>query len=251
MALSLQCEKVKEGYVILVIFIQDTGVGMTESQIKDLSTEYVRLHEHEKPLVNGTGLGFPIVCSLVQMMDAHIDLQSEAGKGTHVIVRIPQKVTSSKTLGKELVFRLQNFESGTWLAEKEFDFKPEPMPYGSVLVVDDVDINLFVAEGILEAFELNIELCHSGVDAIEKVKQGKIYDIIFMDHMMPDMDGVETTKIMRDMGYSHPIVALTANAIKGQDEIFINNGFSGFISKPIDINRLNSHLVRFIKDKHH
>jgi len=247
--LSLQCETAQEGHIVLIISIQDTGAGMTEAQIKDLSNEYVRLHEHEKPLVNGTGLGFPIVCNLVQMMDAHIDLQSEVGKGTHVVVRIPQKMTTSKVLGKELACSLQNFESGTWLADKEFEFEPEPMPYGNVLVVDDVEINLLVAEGMLEAFKLNIELCHSGANAIEKVKQGKIFDIIFMDHMMPEMDGIETTKILRDMGYSHPIVALTANAVKGQDKMFMNNGFSGFMSKPIDINRLNSYLIRFIKDK--
>jgi CheY-like chemotaxis protein len=145
---------------------------------------------------------------------------------------------------------LQNFESGTWASSKEFQFVPEPMPYGKVLIVDDVPLNLDVAEAMPEIFELNIETCESGLLAIEKIKQGKVYDIIFMDHMMPDMDGIQSTKILREMGYTHPIVALTANALKGQAEIFMDNGFSGFLSKPLEINRLNSYLVRFIKDKY-
>ncbi|MCL2574467.1 MAG: PAS domain-containing protein [Defluviitaleaceae bacterium] len=253
--LSFHCEKSEdeEGYINLIISILDTGVGMTTAQIneiQDLNNEYVRLHEQDKPFISGTGLGFPIVHSLAQMMNAHIKLISRVGKGTQVVVRIPQKIANSEVLGKELARSLQNFESNTWLSSKEFDFEPEPMPYGKVLVVDDIDTNLYVAEAMLESFELNIELCESGMDAIEKIKQGNVYDIIFMDHMMPDMDGIKATKTLRDMGYDHPIVALTANAVKGQDEIFMNNGFSGFMSKPIDINRLNSYLVRFIKNKY-
>jgi len=250
--LSIQCKKDKEDYVMLVISIQDTGTGMTQEQIEkiqDLNSEYVRLHEQEKPFVSGTGLGFPIVYSLLQIMDAHIDLESEVGKGTCAIVHIPQKAIGSEVLGKEAVRSLQNFEAGKWQGAKEFEFKPEPMPYGKVLVVDDVELNLLVAKGMLEAYELNIGLCESGIDAIEKIKQGEVYDIIFMDHMMPEMGGIEATKILRDMGYNHPIVALTANAVKGQEEMFMNNGFSGFISKPIDIKVMNSYLVRFIRDK--
>jgi len=247
--LSLQGEKNREGYVTLVISIRDTGMGMTAQQIAELRGEYVRLHEQEKPFVSGTGLGIPIVYSLAKMMNAELDLQSEVGKGTNAVIRIPQEVSGIEILGRELADSLQKFETKSWSAAKELEFVPEQMPHGNVLVVDDVETNLHVAELMLESFALNIELCKSGQGAIDKVKQGKVYDIIFMDHMMPGIDGIEATKTIREMGYSHPIVAFTANALKGQAEMFKQNGFSGFISKPIDIKLLNSCLVRFIKNK--
>jgi len=254
-SLDLYCKDMEtksEKYIELVISIRDTGIGMSEEQIEELNainSEYVRFHEQEKHSV-GTGLGLPIVYSLVQMMNAQIDLKSRQGEGSHIIIRIPQKVSGKEILGRELANSLQNFEVGTWMSEKELEFKPEPMPYGKVLVVDDVDSNLYVAEAMLDAFKLNIELCESGQEALDKVREGNVYDIIFMDHMMPGMDGIEVTKTLRDKGYDHPIVALTANAVKGQAELFMESGFSGFMSKPIDINRLNSYLVRFVKDRH-
>ena len=248
--LSLSCEREKENKVTLVISIKDTGIGMTAEQIDEIKGEYIRLREHEKSFVTGTGLGLPIVYSLAQMMGAQVELTSKVRAGTHALVRIPQKVSGTQVLGQELANSLQNFESSTWSMPKELTFVPEKIPHGNVLVVDDVDTNLYVAEAMLESFGLSIELCENGQDAINKIRQGNAYDIIFMDHMMPGMDGIEVTKTLRNMGYSHPIVALTANALKGQAEMFIDNGFSGFMSKPMDIKLLNSYLVRFIKNKH-
>jgi CheY-like chemotaxis protein len=98
-------------------------------------------------------------------------------------------------------------------------------------------------------YKLNLDSVNSGFTAIEKIKDGNEYDIVFMDHMMPNMDGVETVKIIRGLGYGHPIVALTANAVSGQTEMFLANGFDEFISKPIDIRELNSSLNRLIRDK--
>jgi CheY-like chemotaxis protein len=123
------------------------------------------------------------------------------------------------------------------------------MPYGSVLVVDDVETNLYVAKGLLSPYGLTIDTVESGFEAIDRIKAGNIYDIVYMDHMMPKMDGVEAVKIMRDMGYTHPIVALTANAVAGQAEMFLANGFDGFISKPIDIRQLNDSLNKLICDR--
>jgi len=117
-------------------------------------------------------------------------------------------------------------------------------------VVDDVDINLYVAEGILSSYEIAVEMVESGQEAVDRIKNGEEFDIIFMDHMMPGMNGVEATKIMRGLGYTLPIVALTANALKDAAKMFMSNGFSGFISKPIDIEKLNIYLERFIRDKH-
>jgi CheY-like chemotaxis protein len=125
----------------------------------------------------------------------------------------------------------------------------EYMPYGSVLIVDDVSLNLQVAKGMMLPYGLQIETVVSGYETIELIKQGNEYDIIFMDHMMPGMNGMDATKILREMGYKQPVVALTANAIAGQEEIFLANGFDGFISKPIDSRELNLVLNDFIRSR--
>jgi CheY-like chemotaxis protein/HPt (histidine-containing phosphotransfer) domain-containing protein len=126
----------------------------------------------------------------------------------------------------------------------------EHMPYGKVLVVDDVRTNLYVAEGLLAAYGLNVETASSGFEAIEKAENGKTYDMIFMDHMMPLMDGIETTQKLRAMEYKGVIVALTANALVGNDEMFKQNGFDDFISKPINAHQLNACLNKYIRDRH-
>jgi CheY-like chemotaxis protein len=126
----------------------------------------------------------------------------------------------------------------------------EFMPYGRVLIVDDVESNLYVARGLIAPYGLSVETAISGFEAIDKIKGGLTYDIIFMDHMMPKMDGIEAAKIIRDLGYSKPIVALTANALAGQAAIFMENGFDDFISKPIDIRQLNMVLNKLIRDKY-
>ncbi|MCL2224121.1 MAG: response regulator [Defluviitaleaceae bacterium] len=247
--MSIGHENKSETSLMLVISIQDSGIGMTDSQIAELKGEYIRFHENEKPFVGGTGLGIPIVYSLVEMMGAEFDLTSNAGKGTHAVIRIPQQISSTEILGKDLAASLQNFESKTWSVAKDLAFVPTQLPHGKVLVVDDVDTNLYVAEAMLESFGLTVELCESAAEALEKIEQGNAYDIIFMDHMMPVMDGIEATKILRGMDYTKPIVALTANAVKGQAEMFTENGFDSFIAKPIDIQLLNSTLLRFIEEK--
>jgi CheY-like chemotaxis protein/HPt (histidine-containing phosphotransfer) domain-containing protein len=125
----------------------------------------------------------------------------------------------------------------------------EYMPYGSVLVVDDIESNLFVAKGMMQLYGLSVETASSGIQAIEKIKSGSVYNIVFMDHMMPVMNGIEAVRIIRDLGYNHYIVALTANAIIGQADMFLANGFDGFISKPIDSRELNTILNHLIRDK--
>jgi len=118
-----------------------------------------------------------------------------------------------------------------------------------VLIVDDVETNIYVAKGLLTPYKLKIDSVESGFDAIDRVKAGNIYDIIFMDHMMPKMDGIEATQKIRSMGYEYPIVALSANAVVGQEDVFLNNGFNDFISKPIDIRQLNLVLNKLVRDK--
>ena len=247
--LSLTYENKQDDTIVLVISIKDTGRGLSKDQLDSLKSnnEYIRFHEQENRSVGGTGLGISIVTSLVQMMGGHIDFSSEVNKGTDITVSIPQKIVGPEVLGKEAAESLQSFAPGFGSMAKKFNF--EPMPYGSVLVVDDVDTNLFVAQGLLAFYELKIDTCESGKSAIDKIRQGNVYDIVFMDHMMPEMNGMEAMHILREMGYNHPIVALTANAIVGQAEEFMLAGFDDFVSKPIQTKRLNYVLNKFIRDK--
>ncbi|MCL2356150.1 MAG: ATP-binding protein [Defluviitaleaceae bacterium] len=249
--LHVKCLPADDGYVWLEISIRDTGFGMTEEQLAILrNSDYIRFHEHESRFIGGTGLGIPIVYSLLALMDADIKYESSPGVGTTVTVSIPQQIADATPIGKEFAERLQQFEEVILSsAERCFDVAPEPMPYGSVLVVDDVDANLYVSRGLMEFYELSIETCTGGKDAIEKVKSGKVYDIIFLDEMMPGMSGTETLRALREIGYTGTIVALTANALIGQAEEYYRAGFDSFISKPIQTKNLNAILVKFIRDK--
>jgi len=234
--------------LMLSITIIDTGLGMNEEQLTNLYEEYIRFHERENRSISGTGLGIPIVYNLVQMMDASIDIKSSVGTGTSVFINIPQKIGSDEVLGSDTVARLQYFETSSKTIAQKFKFMPEPMPYGRVLVVDDVKTNLYVAEGLLSFYDLHVETCESGFDAIDKIKQGKTYDIIFMDHMMPGLNGTDTMKKIKALGYKGAVIVLTANALIGQAEQFITDGFEGFISKPIQTSQLNAALIKHIKE---
>jgi signal transduction histidine kinase/DNA-binding response OmpR family regulator len=238
-----------EGTVTLVYSVSDTGHGMTKEQVSRLFEEYSRFNSDANRTTEGTGLGMSITHNLVHMMKGKISVESEPNKGTLVTVQLPQGDISSGIIGKELAENLAKFEKSAKRQIRKTQIIFEPMPYGSVLLVDDVESNLYVAEGLLFPYGLSIETALNGFTAIDKIKEGKSFDIIFMDHMMPKMDGIETTKKIREMGYTQPIVALTANAIIGQSSIFMENGFDGFISKPIDIRQLDTVLKKFIRDK--
>ena len=233
----------------LVITVSDTGQGMTKEQVSHLFDEYSRFNMELNRTIEGTGLGMSITQRLVEMMDGKITVESEPGKGSVFTVHISQKLIDSEELGKELAENLQNFHYSGESQLREIQKIREYMPYGSVLVVDDVETNLSVARGLMAPYGLKIELVGSGVKALEKIKEGNVYDIVFMDHMMPEMDGIETTKKIREAGYTKPIIALTANAVAGQAKVFLENGFDDFISKPIDIRQLSKVLKTWIRDK--
>jgi len=236
--------------LILVVRVQDTGQGMAQDQIDHLfEIEFTRFNLTSNRAIEGSGLGMTISNQLISMMRGSIAVESKPGKGSTFTVRIPQKPYGREIFDKETVDNLQNLEVTQKSLRRITRFTREPMPYGRALVVDDVESNLYVVKSFLMPYKIAVQTVTSGYEAVDKVKAGKEYDIIFMDHMMPGMDGVEATKIMRSLGYKHPIVALTANTFKGATEMFLNNGFSGFISKPIDLNLLNSYLIRFVRDK--
>jgi len=239
------------GYTSITIVISDTGLGMTEEQLHTIFDEYSRFHDKARNVhIMGAGLGMPITHNLLKMMNATISVDSKVGKGTTVTVVLPQQIGSNETLGIVVAKQPRNFNVKTQSVSKKFSFKPEPMPYGRVLVVDDVDVNIYVAKGLLSLYHLQIDTCTSGQSAIQKIERGEIYDIIFMDQMMSYLNGTETTSIIRRLDYKHPIVALTANALVGQAEEFLCNGFDGFLSKPIQSTHLNAVLNKFIRDKY-
>jgi signal transduction histidine kinase/DNA-binding NarL/FixJ family response regulator/HAMP domain-containing protein/HPt (histidine-containing phosphotransfer) domain-containing protein len=236
--------------VTLIVSVKDTGQGMTEDQVGKLfDNKYVRFNMAANRTTEGTGLGMSITSNLVQLMNGEILVKSEPGKGSAFTVRLQQGNAGASALGKELAENLQGFRLSHAPQAKKAQITREPMPYGSVLVVDDTESNLFVARGLMSPYGLKIDTAMSGFETIDKIRAGGRYDIVFMDHMMPYMDGIEAVKIIRGMGYTHPIVALTANAVAGQADVFLANGFDGFISKPIDIRQLNATLNKLIRDK--
>jgi len=194
-------------------------------------------------------LGMSITKHLITMMNGEIHVESKPGEGSVFTVRLPQMRRGTNVCGESSSKNLREFNFHDTSLERKSQIVHEQMPYGKVLVVDDVESNLFVAKGLLKPYGLQIETVNSGYDAIEKIQNDKIYDIIFMDHMMPKMDGIKTTEILREMGYKSPIVALTANAVIGQKEMFLSNGFDNFISKPIDSRELNHILTELIQNK--
>jgi PAS domain S-box-containing protein len=235
--------------VMLALKISDTGQGMTEEQISKLFDEYTRFVKDANRTTVGTGLGMSITRRLVDAMAGELDVQSTPGKGSVFTVRLPQKRLSADVCGAEIADNLLNNRFRNSLKMKRVQIVHEYMPYGSVLVVDDIDSNLYVAKGMMMPYGLKIDTASNGYEAVEKIKNGNVYDIVFMDHMMPKMDGLEATELIRSHGYKHPIVALTANAITGSSEMFLSRGFDGYVSKPIDLRELNASLNRLIRDK--
>ena len=248
--LSISFKPLRDKEVItLVISVQDTGHGMTKEQLDKLFIEYSRFHQKINRTIEGTGLGLAITLNLVELMGGDINVDSEPGKGSMFTVEFPQMTVDSEILGSEVAESLRQFRLKQLEYKRRSQIVRDPMPYGKVLVVDDVETNLFIAEGLIKLYKIRIETVMSGKDAIKKIEEGKIYDVVFMDHMMPEMDGIETVKHMRDSGYDSPIVALTANAVFGQADMFLKNGFDDFISKPIDIRQLNAVLNKYVRDK--
>jgi len=240
----------KDDVAMINIIVEDTGQGMTPEDCQNLFSEYTRFNVNENKSIIGTGIGLNITKHLVELMDGKIEVSSEYGKGSRFDVTIKQKLVNCEPIGKELAQQLKNFTYSINKQLKDLQIVREAMPYGKVLVVDDVETNLFVAEGMMAPYHLKVDTVISGYMAIDKVRKGNDYDVIFMDHMMPLIDGIETTKRLREMDYKGVIIALTANSLTSNAEMFMQNGFDDFMSKPIDIRILNIALNTYIRDKY-
>jgi len=217
--------------VVLTIKVADSGRGIKEKDLGRLFKDFEQFDRADNKGVEGTGLGLAITKSLVTAMEGTITVRSEYGKGSMFMAAIPQKISRREIIDSERILAV--FAA----------------PEAKVLVVDDVPINRTVAKGLLSMYKMQIHTCVNGEEAVKAV-QAEEYDMVFMDHMMPVMDGMEATAIIRKLESKHsptlPIVALTANAIAGVEEMFLQNGFNDFLSKPIDSQKLNAILEKWI-----
>ena len=236
--------------LMLRFVVEDTGCGIKPEDRQKLFLEFTRFNTSISRYIEGTGLGLSITKNLVDMMGGTIEVESEYGKGSKFTATVRQEAVECEAIGRELSERIRNFTFSVDKRYHNMQITHYPMPYGKVLIVDDVKSNLFVAEGLMLPYELKIETVSSGYDTLDKINAGNTYDVIFMDHMMPQMDGIETTRKLRETGYEGTIVALTANALVGNDVMFKENGFDDFISKPVDIRYLNAVLNKFVRDKY-
>jgi CheY-like chemotaxis protein/HPt (histidine-containing phosphotransfer) domain-containing protein len=233
--------------------VRDTGIGIRKEDILKLFSGYTQLDTRANRNIEGTGLGLEISKKLVEMMGGSIAVESEYGKGSVFTVEIVQGIAEYKPIGEETAKKLKSFN---YTADrKKEDIDRSWMPYGKVLVVDDLPVNLQIERGLLEPYGLLVDSAESGQKAIELIEaENPRYDLIFMDHMMPGMDGIEAVRIIRQKSGSEyrrnvPIIALTANALVGNSEMFMSKGFNGFISKPVDIFQLDEALNKFVRDK--
>ena len=229
---------------VLVLHMKDTGVGIRREDMPYLFRSYGRLDRKANRHIEGTGLGLSIVQNLTELMHGTVGVESVYGQGSDFWVRLPQTVIDAAPCGpyRESVQREEGLHQASFSA-----------PDAVVLLVDDQPINQKVCQGLLEPYGMQLFTASSGPEAIERMTQ--VWpDLVLMDHMMPGMDGVETTTRIRAMGKKDPyfavvpILALTANAMKGAREFFLANGFNDFLSKPMDLDKLDRVLGAWVPE---
>ena len=235
--------------------VEDTGVGIHPEDFLTIFDNYVQTDMTANRKIVGTGLGLSIAKRLANMMDGSINVESEYGKGSTFTVRIQQHFVSHEPISDSVIESLKSFTYSEQKRQIVEESLPQiQLPYAHILVVDDMDANLAVAKGLLRRYSIKTDCVLSGPEAITAIKDEQVrYSAIFMDHMMPDMDGIEATKLIRkiDSDYARniPIIAFTANAIVGNEEMFLENGFQAFISKPIELTRLDTIIRDWVRDK--
>ena len=229
----------------LIIEVKDTGVGIRKEDIEKLFKKFQRLDLKLNSTVEGTGLGLAITQTLLDMMGGDIAVESEYGEGSTFTIRIPQKVISDEPIGDfEARFKTNIKEA---IAYKESFRAPE----GRILIVDDTKMNLTVAVELLKSTQLQIDTVNGGKEAVTKAKE-KVYDLILMDQRMPMMDGSEALNLIKSqkdsLNKETPIICMTADAIIGAKERYIAEGFSDYLTKPIDSKELEKMLIKYLPE---
>ena len=233
--LDVTCET-KGDIALLHFIISDTGFGIKKEDYEKLFEKFSRLDTATKNEIEGTGLGLVITKKLVNLLDGDISFESEYGAGTTFYIDIKQKIVDNSKIGNILTVNDQKEE------HKYIDCSKY-----KVLIVDDNKLNLKVAEKILSSYKFDITTLNGGKECIDHIKEGNKYDIIFLDHMMPEIDGIEVLHILKKLrGYEiPPIVALTANAITGMREMYLSEGFDEYLPKPISISELDKLINKY------
>ncbi len=276
--LRVHLKEIVNQRALICIEVEDTGIGMSEADSDTAFAKFERVDRKNNYHVQGSGLGLSIVKSFVDMMDGTVFYESEVGKGTRFVVDIWQELDhdaqeeAADGLPVQSAAVLASDGEGVHAKDKAADnsgadndsgmqaaqaFVPnEPQEAeinsGRVLIVDDNELNLDVASGIMELMGMTTQTAESGIKCLELLEDGETPDIIFMDYMMPEMDGLETMKNIRKFAGAIaevPVVLLTANAVTGVKEEMLEAGFDDFLSKPIEIEDLRRILIRFLGEK--
>ena len=234
---SVSGKIIENGNLILTMDVKDTGKGIKSENISKLFGDFAQMDLEANKGIEGTGLGLAITKNLINAMGGEISVSSIYGEGSTFSITLPQKIHSSEPIS-QLPLNHNNYTCES----KTLGFIA---PNAKVLIVDDIDTNIMVVCGLLNFYEIQTDTCLNGADAIEKVKNNA-YDFVFMDHMMSEMDGIETTKRIREFNRDIPIIALTANAVSEMKKMFLENGFNDFLPKPIETQKLNNILEKWI-----
>ena len=236
--LDVSGETVKEDTVKLIVSVTDSGIGIRKEDLQKLFTSFQQLDSHKSHVREGTGLGLAICRELVSLMGGEITVESTYGVGSKFTFTIIQRISTQKD---SAVFS----KPGTSSGEEKLKVNN-----AKVLIVDDNAVNLKVAQGLLKTFNLTVDTCKSGRECLELMKQNRDYDLVFLDHMMPELDGIETLNLIRADSDEYmkkvPVVALTANVMNGVRDMFISEGFNDYVPKPIDMVWVNSILRKYI-----
>lgn len=231
----------------LCVSVKDTGIGIRPEDIDRLFLKFERVEEMRNRNVEGTGLGLPITKKLLELMGTSLQVESIYGEGSNFFFKLEQKVIDWEPLG-DWESRIHSMSLGHQKYHERFT-----APKAAILVVDDNPMNLMVFKSLLKQTKVQIDTADGGYDGLSLAKDKK-YDVIFLDHMMPEMDGIETLQEMRaeagGRNITTPVICLTANAISGAREKYIEAGFSDYLTKPVDSGRLEDMLISYLpKDK--
>ena len=245
--LSVDFEKKDEETIFLKVAVQDSGIGIKEEDLKKLFTAFERIEEERNRTIEGTGLGMNITQELLTLMGSKLHVESIYGKGTSFSFVVEQKVKDWTPMGDFDEAYRRSFARRK--AYREEFIAPE----ARILVVDDTPLNLTVVKGLLKRTKVQIDTAECGMDCLRMTAE-RTYDIIFLDHRMPEMDGIETFRRMREMegnlNGDTPVISLTANAVSGAREEYLAEGFRDYLPKPIDGHQLELMMLKYLpRDK--
>ena len=238
--LNVKCIN-KDDICLLIISVRDSGRGIKAEDINKLFTKFERLEIEKSTTTEGTGLGLAITKRLVELMNGTINVESRYKEGTIFMVQLPQKIDSqAKPISRNDIENTRQL-----LIKKDISFKDK-----RVLVVDDNKLNLKVAKRTLDSLNLPMDQCESGQECIDKINLGQNYDVILMDIMMTEMSGITTLKeLQKDESFTTPVIAVTADAISGAEEKYLENGFCDYISKPFTKEQIEKKLIKIFDEQ--